>query len=103
MKPAVIKKQTEADEAQAEMFQTIVETILPMVTPLIKPATKKFEEFMNDDNMVFIRAVKGKVHIFHVKASEVDAFELKEGKKPVGIYSTEDFVNKLLSGNFSDL
>jgi hypothetical protein len=55
---------------------------------------------MVDNNMVIIRAVKGKVHIFHIKETDVESFELKS--KPVGIYSVDDFIANLISGKFGN-
>lgn len=89
--------------AQDEMVQTLIESVLPVIKPLMKPATKKFTEWMNEGNMIMIRSVKGEVNAFHIKSSDVESFKLKEGKEPVNIYNIEELIEKILSGNFSDL
>ena len=100
-----MKKQSQEDldinAAKDEMTLSMIESVLPMIQPLIKPATKKFTEFMNDDNMIVAKTVKGKVFFFHIKNKDIKSFELNEGSSPVSSYDLEGFIGKILSGDFS--
>ena len=93
--------ENEGKQAQSEMMETIMENILPMVQPMIKPAAKKLTEFMNDGNMIIIRAVKGDVVAFHIKSADVDRFEFKEGKSPVNTYNIDELISGIIGGKFS--
>jgi hypothetical protein len=100
----IVKKDQETpeqNEAQALMIETLMETFLPKIKPFIAPATKKFTEFMQDDNMIMAKIVNGKVFFFHIKESSVSEFTLKAD--PINAYDIESFIEKIISGKFSDI
>lgn len=96
-----VKEVNAQEEAQNLMFETLLDTLMPKIKPAIGPATKKFTEFMKDGNMIVAKVVGDKVFFFHIREKDVASFEMNEGSSPVGSYQLDDFISKILTGNFS--
>ena len=94
------KEPTIHEDAQNLLFQELIEVILPKIKPAIKPATKRFTEWMAQGNIVQIQVVEGKVYVFVIREGDLESFSLKEGTEPTHTYDMEDFIQKILSGEF---
>ena len=96
----VVKEKSIHSEAQDLLFAEVLEAILPKVKPLMKPAVKRFTEFMSKGNIIQIQFVEGRVYVFVIKEENLTSFEMKEGTEPDFTYDVEDFLQKILSGEF---
>lgn len=88
------------DEMTDDLMQEIVEALLPKVKPIIKPATAKFNDYLAQGKKIVIQSVDGRAMIFVINEDDIDAFDLKEGRKPEHIYDSEVFIEMILTGSF---
>lgn len=96
-----IVKKTAENQAQSDMFQSIVESILPKVQPLIKPATEGLKKYINSGKMLLLKSIEGEPYVFVINESDVDTFTLKDDKSPDQSFEVEELIEKILSGDLS--
>ena len=86
-----------------DFIESLVENFLPMIEPHLKPAKKKLDEFLGEDeNWVLLRRPKGqdtKVYIFD--ASKIESF--KHNKAIKKTHDVEEFLQLLLTGRLGEL
>lgn len=88
------------EETQELLMGEFIESILPKVQPFIKPGLKKLTDYMNTGKTFIIQPVEGKVYVFVMDDNNIEEIKFKEGSRPDYTYGLEDFLQKILSGEF---
>lgn len=94
------KEKSIHEETQELLMGEFIESILPKVQPFIKPALKKLTDYMNSGKTIIIQPVENKVYVFVMDDNNIEKMEFKNGSKPDHTYGIEDFLQKILSGEF---
>lgn len=119
--PKEEKPQTFMDEMKEDAIMGVVEGLIPKLGPMIDKATVKLEEYFGDDEKIFLIRRQGnqpaKVIVLSnvvgsytiINKAEVDGEDIvitKEFRASkdciVGVHDTAAFVQKLLSGEFTN-
>ncbi len=106
------------DEIKEQALMGLVEGILPKLQPFIEPAMQKLEEYFGDDDKIFlIKRNKGqaakvivldntKGHYTISNSTNEDGTKQKQflvaKDAIINVYDTGEFVQKLLSGQFTN-
>lgn len=110
------KKKALLGGIEDEFIASTIESFIPKLKPMIKPALEKFKKYLGDnDRFICIRQMKessvATVIIFNNKAkgrymvvnngdTGEKVFEADQVTVE-GVYNIEDFVEKLLTGDFT--
>ena len=74
-----------------------LEELLPMIKKLIKPMNNKFKRYLEEGNIILIKTVKGSPYVFVIGNKQV---QIHLEAEPKHIISTEEFVEKIVAGEF---
>lgn len=119
--PKEEKPQTFMDEMKEDAIMGVVEGLIPKLGPMIDKTTVKLEEYFGDDEKIFLIRRSGgqpaKVIVLSnvvgsytiTNKAELDGDEIVITKQfkaskdcVVGVHDTAAFVQKLLSGEFTN-